>query len=387
MKILAFTSIRSDYDLLSPLLKLINEDMNHSLRLIVSGTHLSRDFGHSVDQIYSDGFDILLEVESLLASDSKASRLKSASILFQSIIDPIGRFRPDLMIFAGDREDVLIYSMIGAYLGIPTIHFYSGDHTKDGYVDNSARHAASKLASVHFVTLEEHKVRLIKMGEKSDRIHVVGNIALDRFVSFNPFSKKRLSEMFSVGEDWLANYCLVMFHPTNVEESKMGEGLENILYSLSELGIKAFVSSPNSDPNNSSIKKVLEAYNSNKNFIFFKNMERDTYLSLYKNANFIIGNSSSGVCEAASIPIPAINVGKRQQGRFAGINVVFVSTDKDQIVGAIKKIQSKDFSESVNRMKNPYGDGDSALKCLHLINQIHFADFVEKKEDPIEVNL
>mgnify|MGYP000514619259 FL=1 len=138
-KILAFSSIRSDYDLMSPLYMLLHEDKDIDFKIIVSGAHLSHSFGYSVEQIRKDGFNILLEIETLLSSDTGLSRVKSASLLLQNSLETIARFNPDLMIFAGDREDVLMYAMIGGYLNIATIHVFSGDHTEDGYIDNPIR--------------------------------------------------------------------------------------------------------------------------------------------------------------------------------------------------------------------------------------------------------
>ena len=185
-KILAFTSIRSDYDLMSPLYRLLHEDKDIDFKIIVSGAHLSHSFGYSIEQIRKDGFDILLEIETLLSSDTGLSRVKSASLLLQNSLETIAKFNPDLMIFAGDREDVIMYAMIGGYLNIPTIHVFAGDHVEDGYIDNPIRHATSKLSSAHFVTLKEHKKRLVRMGENPKRVFEIGNISLDKFVSYKP---------------------------------------------------------------------------------------------------------------------------------------------------------------------------------------------------------
>ncbi|EAW7552257.1 UDP-N-acetylglucosamine 2-epimerase (hydrolyzing), partial [Campylobacter coli] len=169
MRILAFSSIRSDYDLLSPLYKLLNSDLKIDFRILVSGAHLSPYFGYTVKEIEKDGFKILAKIETLLASDSKISRVKSAGILLQNSLEMIQNFNPDLMLYAGDREDVIVYGMIGGYLGIPSIHFYGGDHVQDSHIDNPVRHATSKLSSIHFVSCEEHKRRLIGMGENKER--------------------------------------------------------------------------------------------------------------------------------------------------------------------------------------------------------------------------
>ena len=385
-KILAFSSIRSDYDLMSPLYRLLHEDKDIYFRIMVSGAHLSHSFGHSVDQIKKDGFDILLEMETLLDSDTGLSRVKSASILLQNSLESIAKFSPDLMIYAGDREDVLMYSMIGGYLNIPTIHVFAGDHVEDGYIDNPIRHATSKLSTAHFVTLEEHRKRLIRMGEDSKRVFVTGNISLDKFVNFQPFSKTEIRGLFGV-ENSFNDFALVIFHPVTEEMDKAGEYFRNILDNLNERSINSFVSYPNVDPGNQKIVDVMEQYKDNKNFIFYKNLERDTFMSIYKQSNFIIGNSSSGICEAASLKIPAINVGLRQTGRYADKNVIFCGVGYKEIGENIDKAMSKDFVNSLVTLQNSYGDGNSANKAYDIIKSTDFKSMIVKIEDPLKVEL
>jgi len=385
-KILAFSSIRSDYDLMSPLYRLLHEDENIDFRIIVSGAHLSHSFGYSVDQIKKDGFNILLEIETLLNSDTGLSRVKSASILLQSSLESIAKFSPDLMMYAGDREDVLMYSMIGGYLNIPTIHVFAGDHVEDGYIDNPIRHATSKLSTAHFVTLEEHRKRLIRMGEDSKRVFVTGNISLDKFVNFQPFSKTEIRSLFDV-ENSFNDFALVIFHPVTAEMENAGEYFRNILNNLDERNVNSFVSYPNVDPGNQKLVDVIEQYKDNKNFIFYKNLERDVFMSIYKHSNFIIGNSSSGICEAASLKIPAINVGLRQTGRYADKNIMFCGAGYKEIGVSIDKAVSKDFVNSLETLKNSYGDGNSANKAYDIIKSTDFKSMIAKIEDPLKVEL
>ena len=385
-KILAFSSIRSDYDLMSPLYRLLHEDENIDFRIIVSGAHLSHSFGYSVNQIKKDGFNILLEIETLLNSDTGLSRVKSASILLQSSLESIAKFSPDLMMYVGDREDVLMYSMIGGYLNIPTVHVFAGDHVEDGYIDNPIRHATSKLSTAHFVTLEEHRKRLIRMGEDSKRVFVTGNISLDKFVNFQPFSKTEIRSLFDV-ENSFNDFALVIFHPVTAEMENAGEYFRNILNNLDERNVNSFVSYPNVDPGNQHIVDVIEQYKDNKNFIFYKNLERDTFMSIYKHSNFIIGNSSSGICEAASLKIPAINVGLRQTGRYADKNIMFCGAGYKEIGVSIDKAVSKDFVNSLETLKNSYGDGNSANKAYDIIKSTDFKSMIAKIEDPLKVEL
>lgn len=383
-KILAFTTIRSDYDLMSPLFRLLHEDEGIEFKLLVAGAHLSKAYGHSVDQIKSDGFGILIKLETLINSDSRSSRIKTAALLMQNSIDVIAGYSPDIILYAGDREDVIVAALIAAYLGIPSIHFYSGEHVKDGYIDNPVRHAASKLATAHFVMLEEHRRRLIRMGEASERIFVVGNISLDRLAGFSLKTRKEISDFFHL-DFIMKNFALVIFHPVTAEQDNAGQYLENILECLKYKKILAFVSYPNVDPGNYSLIKIIEKYMSNKDFVFYKNLDRDIFLSIYRESLFIIGNSSSGICEAASFRIPAINVGVRQTGRRADSNVIFCGTDTNSISSAIDTAVSPAFLDGLIGLKNSYGDGNSALKAYTYIKTIDFQSMLDKTEDPLDM--
>ena len=383
-KILAFSSIRSDYDLMSNLYKLLNNDEEIDFRIIVSGAHLSHSFGYSVEQIRKDELNILLEIETLFSSDTPLSRVKSASLLLQNSLETIAKFNPNLIIFAGDREDTLIYAMIGGYLGIPTIHVFAGDHVKDGYIDNPVRHAASKLATVHFVTIEEHRARLIRMGEDPKRIFVIGNPSLDKFISFEPLTKANIKQYFNIKNNF-DDFALMIFHPVTKELDNVDEYFENILKNLENRKINTFVSYPNVDPGNQKLLKVIDRYSRNPNFIFYKNLERDIFMSIYKHSKLIIGNSSSGICEAASLKIPAINVGLRQTGRYADKNVIFCDTNFKSIGDSLDKALSKEFLETLKNLENSYGDGKSSIRAYKIIKTLKFESMIEKIEDPLQL--
>lgn len=381
-RILAFTSIRSDYDLMSPLYKLLHNDPNMEFKILVSGAHLSETYGCSVDLIKQDGFDILSEIETLIDSNSRRSRLKSASLLLQNMIDVVSQYNPDLILYAGDREDALMCATLGGYLAIPTVHFYGGDHSQDGYIDNTVRHSISKLSTFHIVSTEEHKQRLLKMGESVSRIVVTGSVALDNFIQEAKGTVKEIMGVFKISKD-IRDYAILIFHPILNDYAQSEQIFTNILDVLSEQKIKTFVSYPNTDPGNKKIIEVINKYIKNDNFVFYKNLERAVFIKLFKNASFIIGNSSAGILEAASIPIPTINVGKRQIGRYAGKNVVFSAIDIKAIENSILKATSVEFLQNIIDMKNPYGNGMSAAKAYEIIVNTDFGELLLKTEDPL----
>lgn len=383
-KILALTSIRSDYDLMSALYTRLQEDPDIELKFIVSGAHLSPTYGMSVKLIEADGFDILQAVETLIDSNSKASRLKTASLFLQNSIDAVARYDPDLILFAGDREDVVMGALLGGFLEIPTLHFYGGDHVQDGHIDNPVRHAASKLATIHMVCMEEHRQRLMKMGEAAERIFTIGSIALDRFVTHRPKEKRRLLKDLGI-ETGFEEFATLIFHPVAEEQDRCRSIFENILQALKTKGIPAFVSTPNTDPGNRDILAVIENHHSDPHFHFYKNLDRDTFLSIYKQSRFLIGNSSSGILESASVPMPAINVGLRQTGRKSNANVIFCGTGPADITGAIEKAVSAEFSAAIQNIHNIYGDGDSARRAHRIIKTENFRSMLRKKQDPLNL--
>ena len=381
-KIISITSIRSDYDLMSPLYKELKNYFDHSI--IVSGAHLSNRFGQSVDLIKRDGNNILLEIETLIDSDSSKSRIKSASILLQNSIDILAKHSPDLIIYAGDREDNIVGALIGSYLKIPTAHFYGGDHVQDGHVDNPIRHAVSKLSTYHFVSNAQHLKRLVRIGEHPNRIFNVGAISLDKIINHKKIRKDKIKKELGLQKEF-DDFCLVIFHPLDKEMDMSGKIFQNILNALNHLKIKAFVNYPNTDPSNRKIIEIIELNKENENFYFFKNLPRNMFLSIYKNSIFQIGNSSSGIIESASIPIPVVNVGERQKGRVQNGNVIFCGIEIEQILVATKKVISKPFNNSIKNIENLYGDGNSVQRVMKIFKKLEFYDMLYKTEDPLEI--
>ncbi|MCL1141726.1 UDP-N-acetylglucosamine 2-epimerase [Shewanella gaetbuli] len=383
MKILALTSIRSDYDLLSPLYHRLHNDVDIELKLLVGGTHNTSIHGYSVKDIHRDGFDVLLEIDSLLHSDSAKSRLKSASILLLSAVDAVAAFSPDLIIYAGDREDVMVGALLGGYLSIPTLHFYGGDHACDGYIDNPIRHAVSKLSTVHFVSTEVHQARLLALKEPANRIFNVGSIALDKFKAVAPI--EGIKECIA-GKAVDKPAALVIFHPIKSEVLKAPQIINDMLMTLIKNGYHCFIGAPNSDPGNALIVSTLsDLAAKNTAITLYGNLPRDEFVSLFKACNLIVGNSSAGLLESASIPIPCLNVGLRQRGRDCSDNVVFVDSSVEAIQTGLNEIASADFVAKMNQVTNIYGDGNSAKKAHELINTIDFKSLINKPEDPLYV--
>lgn len=382
-KIVAFTGIRSDYDLLSKLYSQLNRIEGYELKLIVSGAHLSESMGYSAQEIINDNIPILAKIESLLNSNSFAGRVKSLSILMQGAIDTIADYNPDLIIVVGDREEVLVGSTIGTYLNIPVAHFFGGDHTTDGHVDNPIRHATSKLANIHFVSNYLSERRLLSIGEEKWRIFNIGSPSLDKFRDTPELSKEDLFNKLKLSEE-IGEYALLIFHPEAGEERHSGEHLSNILEVLKEKRVFTFVGYPNSDSGHTEITNVLEKYHSDNNFYMYKNLPRELFVNLFRNCSFLIGNSSMGIYEAPMIKKPVINVGNRQIGRFSAANVQFVDMNNKSIRNAILRLKEPSYIEKVQNVESIYGDGESTQRALEILQKISFVDYLSKRHDPLE---
>jgi len=379
MKILALTSIRSEYDLMSSLFHLLHADSEVQLKLLVGGAHNSPSFGMSVNDIKQDGFDIL-QVESLIDGDTKSSRLKSASLLLMSSIDIVNGYAPDLIIYAGDREEVLIGAMLGGYLAVPTAHFFGGDHASDGHIDNPVRHAASKMSTCHFVSTEEHKKRLLSIGEPENRIYQIGSVALDKFYEIEPCD---LIQGNISGCTVSKPGALFIFHPVEEEINKIEQIMTEALDALIECGFHIFIGKPNTDFGNSHIRKIVDKYSMHNDVSVYGNLPRKEFVQLFKSCQLIIGNSSAGLLESASIPIPCINIGNRQRGRFCAENVQFVDADKQSILSALNRLNDKNYQSKLIDLTNPYGDGRASKHAYDLIKSINFKQKLKKKEDPL----
>ncbi|WP_282041288.1 UDP-N-acetylglucosamine 2-epimerase [Halomonas alimentaria] len=384
MNVLGITSIRSDYDLTSELFKAILSHEGMDIKLLVSGAHLSPVYGFTIDQIKSDGLEILLEVESLISADTQSARLKSASVLLMSSIDAIKAYQPDLIIYSGDREDVLIGAMLGSFLGIPTLHLFGGDHAEDGHIDNPVRHATSKLSTVHFVSTDEHRQRLISIGESQDRIFVTGSIALDKFFN-EPWIE--LSQLLPEVTGKIKNkdkpFAILIFHPIGPEKDLVHEYMSNAVSALKNNGYHIFLSLPNSDPGNYLIQDFIGTVKEDPDISVYKSLPRSVFVNLMRHSDLMVGNSSAGILEAPSLKLPAVNIGDRQRGRLCAGNVVFCGGEFSEIDSAVKEVNSTEFKESLKSLVNVYGDGCSVEKSLKLISSIDFSSMLAKKEDPL----
>lgn len=371
IKVLALTGIRSEYDLMHPLLKALDCDESFEVGVIVSGAHLTPLHHYSVSQIELDGFRIAERIENYVNSDSRSAKVFSIGSLIQSLSMTLNREKPDLLIVLGDREEVIAGSMAAAYMSIPTIHIAAGDATwaADGDVDEEVRFAASKLSHVFLTMANEHKDRLIKLGEQSWRIMNVGNGGLDRILSVSHLSKAELADV--INGLVLSKYAVCIYHPLSSYSSEEIESeVENAIETALSAGLKVLLGNPNSDPGYDSVIKVFDRYTDNPNVFRYGHLERTAFINLLRHASLLIGNSSLGVHEAGFLALPALNIGERQQGRLTDNNIVFVENNIEKLREATTKLLSDKFKSTLIEHHSIYGDGTMAQKSLAFLKSL-----------------
>lgn len=369
-RILAVTGIRSEYDILRPVIRFLRDDKRFEVGVVVSGAHLTEWHGYTVEKIRQDGFKIVDRVQSLLMDNSNVQRAKGAGLLICGLVQAAERYKPDILLVVGDREESIAAAVVGNYMNILVAHIGGGDAVY-GNNDDPIRFAVSKLAHIHFVSNYVSANNLKKVGEDKFRIFNVGNPALDNIRLTPRIPLDKISKF--LGFNLQAHRFIVLIqHPLSSEYKDAGRQMEITLRSIEEFhrktGFIAVCIYPNTDPGALDILKAMDKYK-NKAFIrFYKTLPREIFINIMRNAAALIGNSSMGLLEAPFYKLPVVNVGNRQKGRLNVGNVEFV----DHRVVLIKKALSKAclnmrYRKKVQSLKKPFGNGYTANKIKKVL--------------------
>lgn len=366
-KILAVTGIRSEYFILQPILDEIMKRDDLQLKLVVTGTHLSPTYGNTYKIIENDPYDII-KLETLLSSDSLSGRSKSIGIQIMGLTDVVLREKPDWLLVLGDREESISTALVGTYMNIPIAHVCGGDRVV-GNIDDSVRHAVTKLAHLHFPTTKENGERILKMGEEAWRIHVTGNPALDSIRKQPDLSYKYINEKLNTSLSAEKPFILLIKHPLSSEIEEAGEQMRITLEAVSELGLDTIITYPNSDAGSYDMIKIIDEFTKKYNFInAYKTLPRDVFVNLQRKAALLLGNSSAGILEAPFLKLPVVNIGNRQKQRQHADNILYVPHNKELIKEAIRKaVNDENFKETCKNCSNPYGDGYSGERIARII--------------------
>ncbi|MDR2221529.1 MAG: UDP-N-acetylglucosamine 2-epimerase [Flavobacteriaceae bacterium] len=369
-KICITTATRAEYGLLRPLIKAIHEHPIFQLQLLVTGAHLSPEFGLTKNFILQDGYTIDEEVEMLLSSDTSIGISKSMGLGLIGYAEAFNRLKSDAVVILGDRYEMLAMASAAIIAKLPIIHLHGGEITEGAY-DDAIRHAITKLSYLHFTSTEDYRNRVIQMGEHPDRVFNVGAIGIDNINTLSLLSKDELESNLNVKFKRF-NYQIT-FHPETLSEISSEEQFNNLLESLDKEEDSFFVfTKANADTDGRIINSLIDEYvsKSKEKAVAYHSLGALRFLSLVKVCDAIIGNSSSGILEAPSLNTITINIGDRQKGRIQAKSIINCNNSIQSISEAIKKSKETDFKEVVNCVSNPYYNGGAVDKIIQTL-EIH----------------
>jgi len=383
-RIAVVTTSRADYSHLQWLLHDLRAHPMVDLKVIAFGPHLSPEFGRTVDEIAGGGVDVDETVESLLSSDTDVGMAKSLGVATLGLADTCGRLRPEIMVVTADRYEMLAAASVALTLRIPLAHIEGGDRS-EGAIDDAVRNALTKLSHLHFTTTEQARRRVIAMGEESWRVHCVGALSLDQV------TRRALPPVASVverlglraGVPWFIVAC----HPETLQTDTTA-WLHAVLDALSRLPGQIVFCFPNADAGSRDVIQRASAFARTRPDVHVVvNLAPRDYWRLMSGAAALIGNSSSGVMEAASMHVAAVNVGSRQDGREHGENVIDVEADADAILQAVARTQTPEFQRMLSTIVNPYGDGHASERILRVLTSVELGPSLLVKRAPaLETN-
>ncbi len=380
-KICVITGTRAEYGLLYWVIKGIHDDRDLELQLIVTGMHLSPEFGLTVKEIENDNFPISDKVEMLLSSDSETAIAISMGLGMIGFSKVYERNRPDIIVVLGDRFEILSAVAASIPFRIPVAHIHGGEAT-EGLIDEPIRHAITKMSHIHFAATDKYMQRIIQMGEAPGNVFCFGAPGLDNIKKLNLLTRTQLSKEIDIPKN--KNIGLVTYHPVTLERDTAELQISEVLNAIRRFEMIFWVFTlPNADTEGRIIIRKLNdfiAKHPDKGRVF-TSLGQLRHLSLLKNATLLVGNSSSGLTEAPSFKLPVVNIGDRQRGRVKGKNVIDVTECKEETISkAIQRAMSADFKKSLKGMENPYGGGDASAKIVAKLKEIRLGENLMKKK-------
>ena len=376
-KICVVTGSRAEYGLLYWLMKEININNELMLQIVVTGMHLSEEFGNTYLQIEKDGFHIDKKVDISLKSDTELGISKSMGLGVIGFADAFNKLQPDLIVVLGDRFEIFSAASAALIAKIPVAHIHGGEVT-EGVIDESIRHSITKMSHLHFAATDEYRKRIIQLGEQPGKVFNVGGLGIDNINKLKLLTKADFENAinFELGEKNL----LITFHPVTLEKSTSVIQFQELLDSVSELrDTKIIFTKANSDTDGRIINTLIDDYVAiHKNTVAFKSMGQLNYLSALQFMDAVVGNSSSGLIEAPSFKIGTINIGDRQRGRIKVPSVISCLPKKSDIDSAFNKMYSREFQNTLDKIENAYGNGGASKEIVNIIKSVDLHDIIKK---------
>lgn len=385
-KICVVTGTRAEYGLLQGLIKKIIASAELELQLVVTGMHLSPEFGNTYKEIEADGFIIDKKVEILLSSDSHVGIGKSVGLGVMEFSEVFNQLEPEIILLLGDRFEIFAAAAAATMLCKPIAHLHGGELT-EGAFDEAIRHSVTKMSHLHFTSCEQHKKRVIQLGEQPERVFNVGALGIDNILSVPLLSRKELEK--AIEFNLAQKNILITFHSVTLESDSAEQQFSELLKAVDELEETHLIfTKSNSDPGGRVINAMIDDYvkeNRHKS-IAFTSMGQLRYLSALQFMDALVGNSSSGIIEAPSFNLAAINIGDRQKGRVRADSVIDCDPSYASINNALKKIDLPDFKKKLSNTINPYGDGNTSDKIINILQKFPFTNILKKSFYDIHTN-
>ena len=376
-KICVVSGTRADYGLLYWLMDEIKSSSHFELQLIVTGMHLNESYGSTWTTIRDDGFNISAKIQLPLEDDTPKGIARATGDALTRFAGTLDELKPDLVIVLGDRYEALATATAACILCIPIAHFHGGE-TTEGAFDESFRHAITKMSYLHFTSAEEHRRRVIQLGENPDRVFNVGAMGLDNIEQLELLDRDDFEQ--SIDFSLKQQNVLVTFHPVTLEAETGSQFSEllNALHSFPDLGI--IFTKPNSDTGNQAISEKIDAFVTAHpdRSIAHTSLGQLRYLSALKHVDAIVGNSSSGLIEAPCFFIGTVNIGNRQKGRLAGESVIHCKCSQQEITCAIQKALNQEFLLGLRKTSNPYGTAGAAKRSITILESQPLNGHVKK---------
>lgn len=383
-KICVVTGTRAEYGLLYWLMRELKSDQEIKLQIIVTGMHLSPEFGLTYKEIEKD-FKIDRKLEILTSFDTSLDTSKAMGSAQISFAETYEELRPDIIVVLGDRYEIFSAVTAAMIARIPVAHIHGGEAT-EGLVDEAIRHSISKMSQLHFTATEDYKNRVIQLGEHPSRVFNVGGMGIENIKRMELLTKVEFEK--SIGSKLNKKNILVTFHPVTLEASTSKKQFQELLYSIDELNeTKIIFTKANSDTDGRIINQLIDEYTAKNNSkaIAFTSLGQLRYLSAMQFVDAIVGNSSSGLIEAPTFKIGTINIGDRQKGRLKADSVIDCSPERENIKKAFEELYSDKFQSDIKTSKNPYGDSCASTQIIKVLKTVELENILKKEFFNIEL--
>lgn len=371
-RLLFITGSRGEWGYIRPILRMVERSPSLSYAICATNMHLLPSYGYSLKEILEDGFRVDYKIYMSVDGNTHIAQVKSLGTFLSSMADIVGSDKPDWIVLAGDRGEQLMGAIAGAFCYIPVAHIQAGELS--GNIDGMTRHAIGKYAHLHLASSEDAAQRLIKLGEEAFRVHNVGAPQVDELVQglFTPADE--LARRHGVAFD--RPFVLVVQHPVTEEFERAAEQIDATMSALRRFELPKVVILPNNDAGSLMIREGIDRQRHGE-FHVFANLRREDYLGVMRMAACMVGNSSSGLLEAPTFELPAVNLGRRQHQRMQGRNVINAPFEERAIVAALERALDPEFRRSLrDNCPNPYGDGRAAERILKLLEETAITDQV-----------